>query len=94
MLCTIYRSHKKPGAFLYIPKRDDFSQVPGALMDQFGAPQLLMMHKLDPARPLASADVNKVIKALQNQGFYLQLPPPPEDLLTQNRQLLERLQQE
>jgi len=94
MLCAIYRSHKKPGAFLYISKRDDFSSVPSALMEQFGVPELLMLRKLDPGKPLANADVGKVIDALQRQGFYLQLPPPAEDLLKQHKALLERLRQE
>lgn len=28
MLCSIYKSSKKEGTYLYIPKKDDFSQVP------------------------------------------------------------------
>ncbi|WP_016261753.1 YcgL domain-containing protein, partial [Yersinia pestis] len=30
---------------------------------------------------LATADVEKVKNALIEQGFYLQVPPPPESLL-------------
>ena len=33
---------------------------------------------LSPERPLSRADVNKVMAAVQQQGFYLQMPPPPD----------------
>lgn len=94
MLCAIYRSHKKAGAYLYLRHRDDFSQVPEALLARFGPPELLMMRRLQPDKPLANADVIKVIEELMKTGFYLQLSPPPEDLLKQNKQLLNRLRDE
>ncbi len=40
MLCSIYKSPKKEGTYLYIPKRDDFSQVPDTLKQMFGKPIL------------------------------------------------------
>ena len=59
MLCAIYKSSKKEGAYLYIPKKDDFSQVPDALMQMFGKPTMVMMIKLD-GRQLATVDIEKV----------------------------------
>ena len=35
MLCAIYKSKRKPGCYLYISKRDDFSAVPDILMQSF-----------------------------------------------------------
>ncbi|MGR5422995.1 YcgL domain-containing protein [Vibrio sp. DNB22_12_1] len=80
MLCSIYKSAKKEGAYLYIPKKDDFSQVPDTLMQMFGKPMPVMTIKLD-GRTLAQVDIEKVKASLQNEGFFLQLPPPPENLL-------------
>ncbi|MFB9133695.1 YcgL domain-containing protein [Vibrio sp. AK197] len=80
MLCTIYKSTKKEGAYLYVPKKDDFSQVPDTLMAMFGKPSLVMMINLD-GRDLAQVDVAKVKQSLIDDGFFLQLPPPPENLL-------------
>ncbi|OAT61010.1 YcgL family protein [Obesumbacterium proteus ATCC 12841] len=40
-----------------------------------------MMIDLDSKKKLASADIEKVKNALKEQGYYLQLPPPPESLL-------------
>ena len=80
MLCSIYKRSKKEGAYLYIPKKDDFSQVPDTLMQMFGKPMPVMTIKLE-GRSLAQVDVEKVKASLQNEGFFLQLPPPPENLL-------------
>lgn len=80
MLCSIYKSNKKEGAYLYIPKKDDFSDVPDSLMEMFGKPFFVMVIKLD-GRKLAQVDIEKVKASLQSDGFFLQLPPPPENLL-------------
>ncbi|WP_305371748.1 YcgL domain-containing protein [Photobacterium leiognathi] len=82
MLCAIYKSLKKDNTYLYINKKDDFSDVPEALMTTFGKPQFVMVLKLD-GRKLALADVEKVKEALNTAGFYLQVPPPVTNLLDQ-----------
>lgn len=81
MICTIYRSSKRDQTYLYVEKRDDFSSVPEELMKSFGQPQLAMMIDLECKKKLGSADIEKVKSALKEQGYYLQLPPPPESLL-------------
>ena len=85
MLCAVYKSRKKVETYLFIERREDFSRVPEALMSTFGRPELVLMTKLDPAKPLGLADVGKVMAALTSQGFYLQVPPPQESLLEQER---------
>ncbi|USD61123.1 YcgL domain-containing protein [Vibrio sp. SCSIO 43140] len=80
MLCSIYKSTKKDGAYLYIAKKDDFTPVPEALMNMFGRPQFVMVVNL-AGRTLALVDVEKVKTSINEEGFFLQLPPPPENLL-------------
>ncbi|CAM4340066.1 YcgL domain-containing protein [Vibrio agarivorans] len=80
MLCTIYKSTKKDGAYLYVAKRDDFSAVPDELMHMFGKPVLVMTLNI-ATRELALVDVNKVKESITEKGFFLQLPPPPKNLL-------------
>ena len=92
MLCAIYKSSKKEGAYLYIPKKDDFSQVPDTLMQMFGKPMMVMVIKLD-GRQLASVDVEKVRKSLEEEGFFLQLPPPPKNLLDEYKEQKKARQQ-
>ncbi|MGD8108906.1 YcgL domain-containing protein [Vibrio sp. TRT 21S02] len=85
MLCAIYKSSKKEGAYLYIQKKDDFSQVPDTLMQMFGKPIMVMMVNLD-GRQLAQVDIEKVKQSLNEDGFFLQLPPPPKNLLEEYKE--------
>ena len=41
MLCSVYKSAKKAQTYLFINKRDDFSEVPEALMKMFGKPEMV-----------------------------------------------------
>lgn len=84
-LCTIYKSLKKTDSYLYVEKTDDFSKVPEALMKMFGRPQLVMTIDLDKREKLGIADLEKVKQELVGNGFYLQLPPPKENLLDEFR---------
>ncbi|MEN4891204.1 YcgL domain-containing protein [Erwinia billingiae] len=81
MFCVIYRSPKRDQTYLYVEKKDDFSRVPAELMQGFGKPQLAMLLPLDGTKKLANADLTKVKAALEEQGFYLQVPRPIESLL-------------
>ena len=81
MFCVIYRSTKCEQTYLYVEKKDDFSRVPDELMYSFGTPKLAMILPLDGRKKLIHADLDKVKQALADQGYYLQLPPPSENLL-------------
>ena len=95
MLCAVYRSPKKAQTYLFVKKRDDFSEVPEALMSMFGTPSLVTIVNLANKDKLALADINKVKESLTEQGFYLQLPPPTEDLLKAHKaQMLQKKQQQ
>ena len=86
MLCAVYKSAKKAETYLFIGKRDDFSQVPEPLMKTFGTPKLVTMVNLATRDSLAMADIAKVKTQLTEKGFYLQLPPPQENLLDQHKE--------
>ncbi len=85
MLCAVYKSRKKSDTYLYINKRDDFSEVPKALLDTFGAPQFVMLVPLHKPRNIGNIGIEKLNEKLKEQGFYLQLPPTEESLLSQHR---------
>ncbi|MDF7680924.1 YcgL domain-containing protein [Enterobacteriaceae bacterium ESL0689] len=84
MFCVIYRSPKRENTYLYVSKKDDFSRVPAPLMAHFGQPQITLVLSLDGRKKLVGADLEKVKQALTEQGYYLQLPPAPENLLKQH----------
>ncbi|MCK8360290.1 YcgL domain-containing protein, partial [Erwinia amylovora] len=81
MFCVIYRSPHLDQTYLYVEKKDYFTRVPEALLKGFGKPRLAMLLPLDGSKKLVGADIEKVKTALQDEGFYLQLQPPPESLL-------------
>jgi len=85
MLCAIYKSPKKEQTYLFVKQRDDFSSVPELLMTTFGKPTLVTLINLASKEKLAMADIAKVKSNLINQGYYLQLPPPQENMLDQHK---------
>ena len=74
MFCFIYRSNKKPDTYLYLAAKNNFSSVPAPLMQLFGTPKLVMTLQLDNVKKLAAVELEQLKTALQEKGFYLQLP--------------------
>jgi uncharacterized protein YcgL (UPF0745 family) len=89
MLCVIYKSLQKKQTYLFVKTRDDFSTVPDGLMTTFGTPHLVTIINLATKDKLAMADIEKVKTNLIEQGYYLQLPPPEEDLLKEHKAYLK-----
>ncbi|MDG6882362.1 YcgL domain [Phocoenobacter uteri] len=81
MICAIYRSSKKEGMYLYIEKKEDFSSLPEELLNSFGKPQFAMLFNLKGEKQLRIASNDEVLNTIKQQGFYLQVPPLPENLL-------------
>ncbi|VUD69019.1 Protein YcgL [Thalassocella blandensis] len=78
LITQIYRSTKKEGAYLYTILGSNVNELPEALLKQLGKLEPAMVLKLNEDRKLAQADVKKVIHSLQENGYYLQLPPLQE----------------
>lgn len=91
MLCVVYRSTKKAQTYLFVNKRDDFSAVPEGLMTVFGKPTLVTVINLASKEKLAMSDINKVRENLADVGYFLQLPPPTEDLLKTHKAERDRI---
>ncbi len=81
VLCDVYAGDKKEGTYLYVKNGADIKRLPEALLTLFGRPKLLFPLLLGPDKKLARADVTKVLSGIEEQGYYLQLPPPPEEYL-------------
>lgn len=90
-LCDIYKSPKDADMYLYVRKSDGLKRVPEALLEKFGKPAHVMTLLLRDGRKLARVDVDKVRAALDERGFYLQLPPPKEDYMTRINQQNSKL---
>jgi len=79
LICAIYKSRKREGMYLYVDKEEGLARVPPELLKSFGAPQQVMLLALTPERRLARADSAEVETQVRSQGFFLQLPPGPEN---------------
>lgn len=86
MICAVYKSLRRPETYLFVPKREAFADVPEALLNMFGSRQLVMMLPLEKRDHLGFADIDKVKSELTDKGYYLQLPPPVENLLETHKQ--------
>ena len=74
MYCAIYKSLKKHDTYLYMARKDDFSQIPQALFEMLGDPIHVMDLELSAERKLAQEDVLEVMRNLRDKGWHLQLP--------------------
>lgn len=91
-ICSIYRSPKRAGMYLYVLKSDVLERVPEGLLTVFGKPLLAFNLVLTPERKLQQEDIAQVLENLDKQGYHLQMPPPedeyiehlPEELLRRN----------
>lgn len=78
MNCYIYRSSRKVGSYLYITEKNNFSDIPEALLKLLGRVEFVFQLKLNKNKTLANADVKIVLQQLKEQGFFLQMPPPQD----------------
>lgn len=79
MQCYVYRSLRKPGSFLFIPEKDNFSRIPEVLTKIFGEPEFSFDFDLTPDRQLMiKAEASEVLRVMRENGFFLQLPPSEE----------------
>ncbi len=80
-LCEIYRSPRKAEMYLYVDKQVGLARVPDSLLARFGEPEPLMTLLLDPDRKLARVRAVEVLEKIEQEGFFLQMPPSAAELL-------------
>lgn len=75
MNCKIYRSCKKDEMYLYLEESVELDDLPEVVRKVAGRLELAMELELTPDSKLARVDVNDVISKIEEQGFYIQMPP-------------------
>lgn len=73
--CRIYRSERRAETYLYLAESLDFDDLPDELRRRFGSPTLVMTLEIGPQTRLARVKVAEVLRALERDGYFLQLPP-------------------
>ena len=81
MDCFVYRSNKKQGMFLYLDNKDNFDCVPESLLKLLGDISFSFEFDLSTERKLVKAETSEVIRIINENGYFLQMPPPKSDLL-------------
>ncbi len=84
-ICAVYRSRRNPDTYLYVDHHEGLSRVPEALQRELGGTERAMTLVLTPQRRLARTSAAEVLRAIRDQGYYLQMPPLPETLRVQGR---------
>ena len=80
MMCSVYKSAKKPDTYLYVPYDSDFDDLPEGLTSVWGEPELVMHIVLGQRDKLALVDITELKEKLTEDGYYLQMPPTQEEL--------------
>ena len=73
--CWVYKSPRKEGMYLYLSAEDAFDVLSDELLSSFGTPVFVLSMNLTAKRKLARVETGKVIAALLQDGYFLQLPP-------------------
>lgn len=81
ILTEVFASPQKDEMYLYVNRQRGLSVVPKELLERFGKPRSAMTMLLTPDRQLARVNAADVCKALEGQGYYLQMPPPRDEYL-------------
>ncbi len=81
MIAHIYKSLRKPDAYLYLRDKDAFNLVPDVVREPLGGLEFVMSLEITADRVLARANAGVVRSNLIERGYYLQVPPSVLDPL-------------
>ena len=76
----IFKGHKKEEMYLYVEQKNGLKSVPDDLLATFGQTESVMVLLLTKDKKLARVTASDVLAAIEDQGYFLQMPPPPEAL--------------
>ncbi|MDG2091350.1 MAG: YcgL domain-containing protein [Gammaproteobacteria bacterium] len=75
LLCTIYKGSRENELYLYVVRGDDLSSIPEELLSRMGELKEVMSLELSAKKKLARVKVETVLEEIENNGYFLQLPP-------------------
>ena len=76
----IFKGHKKEEMYLYVEQKNGLKSVPDDLLATFGQTESVMVLLLTKDKKLARVTPSDILDAIEDQGYFLQMPPPPEAL--------------
>ena len=76
----IFKGTKKEEMYLYVDQKEGLKKVPDDLLGTFGRMESVLVLPLTKDKKLARVKPSEVLKGIEKQGYFLQMPPPPEAL--------------
>lgn len=77
-MCDIYKSALRADTYLYLKTDLPLEELPEGLLQLLGDLRCFLTLELDEQSKLAQVDSGEVLTALEEQGYFLQLPPPEQ----------------
>ena len=79
-IAEIFKGKKKEEMYLYVDQKEGLRQVPDDLLSSFGQTESVMVLPLTRDKKLARVEATDVLEAIEQHGYFLQIPPPLEAL--------------
>ena len=76
----IFKGKQKAATDLYVDQKEGLRQVPDDLLSSFGQTESVMVLPLTRDKKLARVEATDVLEAIEQHGYFLQIPPPLEAL--------------
>ena len=83
MICQVWRSQRKSDTYLYTRLDEGLARVPEELAQRLGELVPVLKLNLDSRQRLARVEVPLLLAALEERGYYLQLPATHQDEMAQ-----------
>ncbi|MFV8571098.1 YcgL domain-containing protein [Marinobacter sp. SBS5] len=87
---SVYRSTKKTDTYIYVRRGQDWQELPEALRSIFGQPAHAMDLLLTPEKQLARTTGKEVLGALEEKGFFLQMPEEQDTYIVDFKRKVEQ----
>ena len=79
-IVEIFKGNKKEEMYLYVDQKDGLKKVPEDLLGTLGRTESVMILPLTKEKKLARVKASDVLEGIEQKGYFLQMPPPPEAL--------------
>ena len=76
-IVEIFKGKKKEEMYLYVPQKEGLRKVPDDLLSTFGQAESVLVLPLTRDKKLARVQAADVLEAIEQHGYFLQMPPPP-----------------
>jgi hypothetical protein len=87
---SVFRSSKKSDTYIYVRRGQAWDDLPEALRGIFGSPVHAMDLLLTPEKKLARTLGKDVLEAINDKGFFLQMPEEQETYIVDFKRKIEQ----